>query len=160
MGPIGVKAHLAPFMPTNAVIPTGALPAPSTPLKPFGAVSGPHEQKSACSQGRSTAVSPDPHCLHAGGLQVAAAPWGSALILPISYAYVALMGAEGLTNASKYAILNANYMAKRLESHYPILFRGKNGTCAHEFILDLRPIKDVSDPLAPSTCVKHSERGI
>jgi glycine dehydrogenase len=74
---------------------------------------------------------------------VAAAPWGSALILPISYAYIALMGADGLTNASKYAILNANYMAKRLESHYPILFRGKNGTCAHEFILDLRPIKEV-----------------
>jgi len=74
---------------------------------------------------------------------VAAAPWGSALILPISYAYIALMGADGLTDASKYAILNANYMAKRLESHYPILFRGKNGTCAHEFILDLRPIKEV-----------------
>merc|ERR550537_1776560 len=53
-----------------------------------------------------------------------------------------MMGAEGLTQASKYAILNANYMAKRLEPHFPILFRGKNGTCAHEFIIDLRPIKD------------------
>jgi len=76
---------------------------------------------------------------------VAAAPFGSSLILPISYAYIAMMGAEGLTNASKYAILNANYMAKRLETHYPVLFRGKNGTCAHEFILDLRPLKASAD---------------
>ncbi len=52
---------------------------------------------------------------------------------------------QGLTNASKLAILNANYMAKRLEKHYPILFRGKNGTCAHEFILDLRPLKVSAD---------------
>ena len=73
---------------------------------------------------------------------VSAAPYGSALILPISFAYIAMMGSKGLTNASKRAILNANYMAKRLEGHYPILFRGKNGTCAHEFIIDLRPLKD------------------
>lgn len=72
---------------------------------------------------------------------VAAAPFGSSLILPISYAYITMMGSDGLTKASQYAILNANYMAKRLENHYPVLFRGKNGTCAHEFILDLRPLK-------------------
>ena len=72
---------------------------------------------------------------------VAAAPFGSAAILPISFSYIALMGSKGLENASKLAILNANYMAKRLESHYPVLFRGKNGTCAHEFIIDLRPLK-------------------
>jgi len=108
MGPIGVKAHLAPFMPTNAVIPTGSLPKSAEP-KPFGSV--------------------------------AAAPFGSSLILPISYAYITMMGSDGLTKASQYAILNANYMAKRLENHYPVLFRGKNGTCAHEFILDLRPLK-------------------
>jgi glycine dehydrogenase len=69
---------------------------------------------------------------------MAAAPYGSSLILPISYAYIALMGSEGLTQASRLAILNANYMAKRLEDHYPVLFRGKAGTCAHEFILDIR----------------------
>eukprot|EP00850_Spirogloea_muscicola_P021771 SM000261S09970 [mRNA] locus=s261:68666:74812:+ [translate_table: standard] len=109
MGPIGVKSHLAPFLPSHPVIPTGGLPAPEGEKKPFGVV--------------------------------AAAPWGSALILPISFMYIALMGAEGLTNASKLAILNANYMAKRLESHFPVLFRGANGTCAHEFIIDLRQFK-------------------
>ena len=72
---------------------------------------------------------------------VAAAPFGSAAILPISYAYIALMGSKALANASKLAILNANYMAKRLENHYPVLFRGPAGTCAHEFIIDLRPVK-------------------
>jgi|TARA_B100001142_G_scaffold306884_1_gene337026 glycine dehydrogenase len=75
---------------------------------------------------------------------VSAAPYGSALILPISFGYIAMMGSKGLTNASKRAILNANYMAKRLEDHYPVLFKGKNGTCAHEFILDLRPLGDSS----------------
>ena len=73
---------------------------------------------------------------------VSAAPYGSALILPISFAYISMMGSEGLTNASKRAILNANYMKKRLEDHFPILFTGKNGTCAHEFIIDLRPMTD------------------
>ena len=109
MGPIGVKAHLAPFMPNH---PSEALDGATKAGgdAPFGVVS--------------------------------AAPYGSALILPISFAYIAMMGSEGLTNASKRAILNANYMAKRLEDHYPVLFRGKNGTCAHEFIIDLRPIKD------------------
>merc|ERR1711966_492036 len=75
---------------------------------------------------------------------VSAAPYGSALILPISYSYIAMMGSEGLTNASKRAILNANYMSKRLEEYYPVLFSGKNDTCAHEFILDMRPIKDAT----------------
>ena len=109
MGPIGVKAHLAPFMPDHPSAKLdGATPAGGA--TPFGVVS--------------------------------AAPCGSALILPISFAYISMMGAAGLTNASKRAILNANYMAKRLEDHYPVLFRGKNGTCAHEFIIDLRPMKD------------------
>eukprot|EP01025_Chloroclados_australasicus_P039478 TRINITY_DN40898_c1_g1_i1.p1 TRINITY_DN40898_c1_g1~~TRINITY_DN40898_c1_g1_i1.p1 ORF type:complete len:1079 (-),score=144.53 TRINITY_DN40898_c1_g1_i1:244-3141(-) len=109
MGPIGVKAHLAPFLPTHPVIETYGLPKSKEELRPFGAM--------------------------------AAAPYGSSLILPISYAYISLMGCDALKRASQLAILNANYMAKRLESHYPILFRGKNGTCAHEFILDLRPLK-------------------
>ena len=109
MGPIGVKKHLAPFLPSHPVIPTGGFPLPEGDLQPFGTM--------------------------------AAAPFGSSLILPISYAYIALMGADGLTKASKHAILSANYMAKRLEGHYPVLFKGNNGTCAHEFIIDLRPFK-------------------
>ncbi|KAJ7547675.1 hypothetical protein O6H91_08G098100 [Diphasiastrum complanatum] len=112
MGPIGVKAHLAPFLPSHPVVPTGGIPLPSE-LKPLGSIS--------------------------------AAPWGSALILPISYCYVAMMGSKGLTNASKLAILNANYMAKRLEDYYPVLFRGGNGTCAHEFIIDLRHFKGTAN---------------
>ncbi|KAK1417907.1 hypothetical protein QVD17_27043 [Tagetes erecta] len=108
MGPIGVKKHLAPYLPSHPVVGTGGLPPPEK-AEPLGTIS--------------------------------AAPWGSALILPISYTYIAMMGSKGLTDASKIAILNANYMAKRLESHYPILFRGVNGTVAHEFIVDLRPLK-------------------
>ena len=102
MGPIGVSAHLAPFLPGHPVV--------------------------ACGGGQ--AIGP-----------VAAAPWGSASILAISYVYILMMGAAGLTQATRTAILNANYMAKRLEAHYPVLYRGAQGTCAHEFILDLRPLK-------------------
>ncbi|MDE0145314.1 MAG: aminomethyl-transferring glycine dehydrogenase [Nitrospira sp.] len=72
---------------------------------------------------------------------VSAAPYGSPSILPISWAFIALMGAQGLTRATSVAILNANYMAKRLEKDFPILYTGKGGLCAHEFILDLRPFK-------------------
>jgi glycine dehydrogenase len=72
---------------------------------------------------------------------VAAAPWGSAGILPISWAYIAMMGGSGLTRATQVAILNANYMARRLEGHYPILYKGVNGRVAHEFIVDLRSFK-------------------
>ena len=109
MGPICVKAHLAPFMPSHPVVPTGALPEVQGSKKPFGTMAG--------------------------------APFSSASILPISYAYISMMGSQGLLEASQHAILNANYMARRLENHYPVLFTGPNGTCAHEFILDLRPIK-------------------
>ncbi|KAK6161954.1 hypothetical protein DH2020_001795 [Rehmannia glutinosa] len=83
MGPIGVKKHLAPFLPSHPVVSTGGIPAPDQ-SQPLGTIS--------------------------------AAPWGSALILPISYTYIAMMGSKGLTDASKIAILNANYMAKRLEN--------------------------------------------
>ena len=72
---------------------------------------------------------------------VSAAPWGSASILIISHAYIAMMGAEGLTNATKYAILNANYIKSRLENQYPILYAGSKGRCAHEMILDCRAFK-------------------
>jgi glycine dehydrogenase len=81
---------------------------------------------------------------------VSAAPWGSPAILPISYAYIAMMGPGGLRRASEIAILNANYVARRLEPHYPVLYRGRNGWVAHECIVDLRPLKrtagvDVAD---------------
>jgi glycine dehydrogenase len=105
MGPIGVAAHLAPFLPGHPVIRVGGEQA-------IGAVS--------------------------------AAPWGSSSILPISHVYIQLMGSDGLTEATKVAILNANYMARRLEEHYPVLYRGKNGMVAHECILDLRPLKGSS----------------
>jgi glycine dehydrogenase len=72
---------------------------------------------------------------------VSAAPYGSASILLISYAYIKLLGSDGLRKSTEYAILNANYMKARLENEYKILYSGKNGTCAHEFIVDLRPFK-------------------
>ena len=83
-----------------------------------------------------------------GGTQaigpISAAPWGSASILPISYVYIKLMGGEGLATATKVAILSANYVAKQLEAHYPVLYRGQNGLVAHECILDTRGVKGAS----------------
>jgi glycine dehydrogenase len=102
MGPIGVAAHLAPFLPGHPVV----------------------------GMGGAQSLGP-----------VSAAPWGSASILPISWMYIAMMGAEGLRQATQVAILNANYMAKRLEGAYPVLYRGEGGRVAHEFILDCRPFK-------------------
>lgn len=104
MGPIGVAAHLVPFLPNHEVV----------------EISG--------EQGISA---------------VSAAPFGSASILTISYAYIAMMGGEGLTDATKTAILNANYIKARLENHYPVLYAGTNGRCAHEMILDCRAFKSV-----------------
>ncbi|MBS0510062.1 MAG: aminomethyl-transferring glycine dehydrogenase [Proteobacteria bacterium] len=100
VGPIGVKSHLAPFLPGHGV----------TGLKGGGAVS--------------------------------AAPWGSASILPITWTYITLMGRDGLRDATVMAILNANYIARRLDAHYPVLYRGESGMVAHECIIDLRPLKD------------------
>ncbi|NVJ07808.1 aminomethyl-transferring glycine dehydrogenase [Myxococcus sp. AM001] len=83
--------------------------------------------------------------IHTGGSEaigaISAAPWGSASILLISWMYIAMMGGEGLTQATKLAILNANYVAERLDAHYPVLYRGKRGKVAHECIVDLRPLK-------------------
>lgn len=78
-----------------------------------------------------------------GTTAISAAPWGSASILLISYAYIRMLGAEGVTNATKYAILNANYMKARLEGAYEILYTGENGRCAHEMIVDMRPFKSL-----------------
>lgn len=75
---------------------------------------------------------------------ISAAPWGSASILPISWMYVRMMGAEGMKQATEYAILNANYVARRLSSHYPVLYTGRNGFVAHECLLDLRPLKEAT----------------
>jgi glycine dehydrogenase len=72
---------------------------------------------------------------------VSAAPWGSASVLPVSWAYIAMLGPEGVRRASEVAILNANYMAKALENDFPVLYRGESGLVAHEFIIDLRPLK-------------------
>lgn len=112
VGAIGVAKHLAPFLPSHPVIPTG------------GHGSGVKDKKE--------------------GLTIAAAPFGSALILPISYMYISMMGEAGLRKATQVAILNANYMAARLSSHYPVLYTGSQGRVAHEFILDLRPLKAAS----------------
>lgn len=106
MGPIGLKAHLAPFMPGHPLVPTG-------------------------SDGK----------LNGGTGAVSAAPFGSAGILPISWMYIRLMGADGLTRATQVAILNANYVATHLAPHFPVLYTGRHGRVAHECILDIRPIK-------------------
>ncbi len=84
-------------------------------------------------------------CVHTGGAHaigpISAAPWGSASILPISWMYIRMMGADGLKKATQVAILNANYVARKLSAHYPVLYTGQNGLCAHECILDTRPLK-------------------
>jgi glycine dehydrogenase len=104
MGPIGVGAHLQPFLPSNPVSP----------------VPGLDESNDA----------------------ISSAPYGSASIAPISWAFIALMGGTGLAQATKVAILNANYIAHRLKDHYPILYTGTSGNVAHECILDIRPLKE------------------
>src|SRR3546814_15482061 len=83
--------------------------------------------------------------------------WGSASILPISWAYIAMMGAEGLPRATQFAILNANYIAKRLAPHFPLLYSGQHGMVAHECIIDLRWVKPacripVADAIGSSSC--------
>jgi glycine dehydrogenase len=108
VGPIGVKAHLAPFLPGHGVV-DGVNPA-----------AGRNQSQGA----------------------VSAAPWGSASILPISWTYIAMMGGEGLRKATIMAILNANYMAKRLNPHFPVLYSGPGGFVAHECIIDLRWLKE------------------
>src|SRR5690606_30907060 len=74
---------------------------------------------------------------------ISSAPWGSASILTISYAYIAMMGGEGLKRATQLAILNANYIKARLQGHYDVLYTGRNGRCAHEMIIDCRSFKSV-----------------
>jgi glycine dehydrogenase len=117
MGPIAVAAHLARFLPSHPVVPVGA---PSSPAAAPSTRAGERED-------------------HIGA--ISAAPWGSASILLISWAYIAMMGADGLKRASEIAILNANYVADRLHPHFPVFYRGKRGRVAHECILDTRGVK-------------------
>ena len=105
MGPIGVAAHLAPYLPGHPTIKTGGAQA-----------------------------------IHA----VSAAPWGSSSILLISYAYMKMLGGPGMTDATRFAILNANYIKSRLQPHFPVLYTRSNGRVAHEMIFDLRPLKQAS----------------
>jgi glycine dehydrogenase len=104
VGPIGVAAHLAPFLPKHSLEP----------------LAGPA----------------------AGITATTSAPWGSALILPISWSYIKMMGPDGLKKATQVAILNANYIAQKLKDHYAILYTGKNDMVAHECIIDIRTIKE------------------
>ncbi len=90
---------------------------------------------------------------------VSAAPWGSASILPISHVYIALMGAQGLKRATEIAILNANYMAKRLEKHYAIVYSGAKGRVAHEFIIDLRPFEKSAHVLGEDVAKRLMDYG-
>jgi glycine dehydrogenase len=118
VGPIGVAKHLVPFLPAQ---PTLNVEAASSRF-----------DKNKKRQDAASTVGP-----------VAAAPWGSASILTISWMYIRMMGPIGLTNATKVAILNANYMAKRLDPYFPVLFKGRHGLVAHECIVDLRQWKNV-----------------
>ena len=118
VGPVAVRAHLAPFLPGSAVVPEVG-----------------------------------------DGPSISAAPWGSASILPISWTYVAMMGAEGLTAATQVAILAANYIADRLSDHYPILYRGETGRVAHECIVDLRDITKDSHVTAEDVAKRLADHG-
>jgi glycine dehydrogenase len=119
MGPIGVKAHLAPFLPSHP------LQAP-----------------------QASRVGP-----------VSATPYGSASILTIAWAYMLLMGGEGLTAATKVAILNANYVAARLKGHYPLLFHDQNGRVAHECVIDLRFFKEANGVTADDVAKRLIDYG-
>jgi glycine dehydrogenase len=90
---------------------------------------------------------------------VSAAPWGSAGILPISWTYITMMGAEGLLKATQVAILNANYIARRLQSSYPVLYTGRNGMVAHECIIDLRPLKQATGITAQDVAKRLPDYG-
>ncbi len=129
MGPIGVMSHLVEFLPSTSIFNSEQLTVNSQQLTVN------REQSTANSQQRT--VNSQQTSVGA----VSAAPWGSASILTISWMYIRMMGGVGLTDATKVAILNANYMAKRLESYYPVLYKGKSGLVAHECILDLRLLK-------------------
>jgi len=125
VGPVACKAHLAPFLPGHRYLRSADAPHPN-PL-PRG-----EREPSASEAGEEINA-------------VSAAPYGSASILPISWMYITMMGAKGLRDATESAILAANYIAKRLAPHYPVLYSGPGGLVAHECILDLRPLKALAN---------------
>ncbi|NUT97557.1 MAG: aminotransferase class V-fold PLP-dependent enzyme, partial [Saccharothrix sp.] len=122
VGPIGVRSHLAPFLPNHPLQPTA---------------------------GPETGVGP-----------ISAAPWGSASILPISWAYVRMMGADGLRRATLTAVAAANYVARRLDEHFPVLYTGEGGFVAHECILDLRPITKATGVTVDDVAKRLADYGI
>jgi glycine dehydrogenase len=135
MGPIGVAKHLAPFLPGH----------------PLVDVRGAGSFLSA--EARSAKVE-DPAARNNAIPPVSAAPWGSASILLISYGYIRMLGGEGVTDATKFAILNANYIKSRLEKHYPVLYTRQNGRVAHEMIFDA---PTVSFPVPGTLMIEPTE---
>jgi glycine dehydrogenase len=122
VGPVGVREHLAPFLPNH-------------PLQPLA--------------GPKSGVGP-----------ISAAPWGSASILPISWAYVRMMGADGLRRATLTAVAAANYVARRLDEHFPVLYAGEGGLVAHECILDLRPITKATGVTVDDVAKRLADYGL
>jgi glycine dehydrogenase len=122
VGPIGVRAHLAPFLPNHPLQPTA---------------------------GPATGVGP-----------ITGAPWGSASILPISWAYVRMMGADGMRRATLTAIAAANYVARRLNDHFPVLYTGADGFVAHECILDVRPITKATGVTVDDVAKRLADYGL
>lgn len=122
VGPIGVRSHLAPFLPNHPLQPTA---------------------------GPETGVGP-----------ISAAPWGSASILPISWAYVRMMGGDGLRRATLTAVAAANYVARRLDEHYPVLYTGEGGFVAHECILDLRPLTKATGVTVDDVAKRLADYGL
>jgi glycine dehydrogenase len=131
VGPVAVRAHLTPFLPRHPVLSDVAVVGASTGSVDAGLRTGP----------------------------VAAAPFGSAGILPISWAYVLMMGSDGLRRATQVAILNANYVARRLNPHFPVLYTGQAGLVAHEAILDLRQITAQTDVTAEDVAKRLIDYG-
>ena len=119
VGPVGVGEHLVPYLPSHPLLDAGGI-------------------------GTYLAGVAGARFARANSCQISAAPYGSAGILPISYAYIAMMGAAGLTSATEHALLAANYVAVRLNDYFPVLYAGRNRRVAHECVLDLRPVTKVS----------------
>ncbi|WP_263731084.1 aminomethyl-transferring glycine dehydrogenase [Cellulomonas sp. SG140] len=147
VGPIGVAAHLAPFLPGD--------PTPGRHAS-AGDVTAQGGATDGAADGTTTETGA--HGRHVTA-PVAAANWGSAGILPIAWAYVALMGPDGLTHATRTAVLAANYLASRLDEHFPVLYTGPAGLVAHECILDLRPITKATGVTAEDVAKRLMDYG-
>jgi glycine dehydrogenase len=147
VGPIGVAKHLADFLPGHFMVDSA-----SSRIR-FG-----EGERGATPAAGDTVQAQYRQGIGATGA-VAGAPWGSASILTISWMYIAMMGPDGLTDATKFAILNANYISKRLENYFPTLYRGPSGLVAHECILDLRRIVQSRAGILPAPPSASSATG-